>query len=884
MVNRLEVLISAVIASWIRGAIRAPWTVVLVFGVLAAGSLYYAYEHLGMDTDRADMLSPELPFRQDYETYKAAFPQYVDTLLLVIDGDAAELARRAAARLAKKLRRDDSLFKTVWRPGAGAFFDRHAFLYLDVPDLRRLADNLAQVQPFLGTLAQDRSLRGLLRMLEQALAAVDEGEKLDLSPLLEALHEAFEAGRAHRFYRLSWQGLMLGDATPADATRQLVLVQPRLDYDSWLPAEPAMRALARLKKTLRLDGASGVTLRVTGAAALEYEEMQSVARGAGIGAVLSFALVMLALLSGLRSPRLVTASVIVLLASLIITAGFAALAVGHLNLISVAFAVMNIGLGAAYAIHLCLRYRELNTRGADQPVVLRAAASHVSVSLVLAAATTAVGFFAFVPTAYAGVSELGLIAGAGVFISLIASLSLLPALLALFALRAGSAAPPASRYTDALVTFPMRHARAIRWAALALAIGAALALPFARFDYNPLNLRDPASESVATFKDLVDRTDTPPWSITVLMPDLAAAARTSARLQELPSVSRVIWVEDYVPDEQPPKLAIINDMRLIMGLTLMAGSAREPPSHAQQLTALEDFEAALARHLAAGAAPRWRTLVTRLHRDVQHLRQELRAATQAAAAQRVAMLERSLLATLPDTLRLLNRALQARAVTLKDLPPALAAHWRTPDGAYRVEVFPKEDLSDSQALRRFVAQVSAVAPHATGVPVISLRAGQAVVAAFQQAFITSLLAIAALLLLLMRGLRDALLVLAPLLLGGALTGAVVVLTGGQFNFANIIALPLLLGIGVDNGIHMMHRLRSEPGSYVHLLHTSTARAVFYSALTTILSFGSLAFSQHPGTASLGVALTVGVLLILAVTLIVLPALLGLRLDGRGPQV
>ncbi|MGI8739577.1 MAG: MMPL family transporter [Gammaproteobacteria bacterium] len=887
--SRLETALSVAIGWWISRVARAPRAVVLSFVVIAVGSVYYASQHLGMDTDRADMLSAELPFRQDYETYKRAFPQYVDTLLLVIESDTPELARAAADRVANKLKRTNTLFRTVSRPGAGAFFDRHAFLYLDVPELRQLADDLAQVQPFLGTLAQDQSLRGLQQMLTQALNAVDDGEKLDLSPLLKALETAIEAQGAGRFHRLSWQGLMLGNIASDSGARQFILAQPRLDYGNWLPAAPAMNALEGLKHAMALDGSQGVTLRITGAAALEYDEMQSVARGAGTGAVVSLALVILVLLAGMRSPRMVAASVATLLASLIITAGFAAVAIGHLNLISVAFAVMNIGLGADYAIHLCLRCRELNTRGAEQSAVLRTAVSHVGTSLALAAATTAVGFFAFVPTAYAGVSELGLIAGAGVFISLITSLSLLPALLTLFPSRASGdilstwsgpeSSGPASfgRYTDAVAAFPRRHARAIRRTALALAAVAALSLPFASFDYNPLNLRDPDSESVATFQDLVDSDDTPPWSISVLEPDATAAATVAERLRELPSVSRAVSLPDHVPARQVRKLAIIDDMRLIMGLTLMTGAKVDPPSYAEQRAALEDFQAALARHLHSGAEPRWPALTARLRADIRRLLDDLSDGTQ-VAAHSLAALDRSLLATLPDTLNVLDTALKAGPVGFKVLPPPLAAQWRAPGGAYRVEAFPKDDLGDSEALRQFVAQVSALAPHATGLPVISLKAGEAVVAAFQQAFVTSLLVIAVLLLLLMRGPRDALLVLAPLLLGGALTGAVVTLSGHAFNFANIIALPLLLGIGVDNGIHMMHRLRSQPGSYATLLRTSTARAVFYSALTTIVSFGSLAFSAHPGTASLGFLLTVGVLLTLGVTLIVLPALLSWRQD------
>ena len=245
-----------------------------------------------------------------------------------------------------------------------------------------------------------------------------------------------------------------------------------------------------------------------------------------------------------------------------------------------------------------------------------------------------------------------------------------------------------------------------------------------------------------------------------------------------------------------------------------------------------------------------------------------------SAAELLNRLEHNLLATLPDSLELLEASLQATRITAERLPQDLQQRWLSADGRYRVQVFPKENINDNQALRRFVSEVRELAPQATDSPVIMLEAGDAVLAAFQQAFITALVVITLLLLLMLRSLINTVLVLLPLLLAGLLTTTTVILLGIDFNFANIIALPLLLGIGVDNGIHMIHRLRQ--GSLAQLLHTSTARAMFYSALTTILSFGNLSFSPHQGTASMGQILTIGVLLTLASTLLVLPALYTLQ--------
>jgi predicted RND superfamily exporter protein len=236
-------------------------------------------------------------------------------------------------------------------------------------------------------------------------------------------------------------------------------------------------------------------------------------------------------------------------------------------------------------------------------------------------------------------------------------------------------------------------------------------------------------------------------------------------------------------------------------------------------------------------------------------------------------LQTSLLGSLPTRLHALNISLEADRVSKNDLPEELVGHWVASDGRYRVAIFPRENLNDAGAMRRFVDAVKKVAPNATGFPVIYLEAGDAVVKAFQQAFSLALIAVTVLLVILLRPKSDVILVMLPLILAGALTGAASVLLNIPFNFANIIALPLLLGIGVDSGIHMVHRMRAAPPANGQMLQTSTARAVLYSSLTTICSFGNLAVSPHRGMASMGVLLTIGIGFTLLCTLVVLPALM-----------
>jgi hopanoid biosynthesis associated RND transporter like protein HpnN len=493
--------------------------------------------------------------------------------------------------------------------------------------------------------------------------------------------------------------------------------------------------------------------------------------------------------------------------------------------------------------------------------------------LLLCAFTTAAAFFAFIPTAYSGVGELGLIAGTGMFISLVASVTFLPALIDILRpprrLRKRMPAP----IPELLAQLPLRHGVAVRLLALSLGVTALAVLPQARFDYDPINLRDAASESVATFKDLMAESTTSPLSLVVLAPDEAHAALYVKRLSELDVVDDAVSLQSFIPDDQEEKLAIIQDIVLILGSEIDGTPSQTRPTVNEQRAAIRDTLGVIDTYLKAPGTPLWRAAVERLRDTLHALLDNLQISEQAAQTQLMSRVDNNLLGSLPESLDRLKLSLQAGPVQAQDLPSDLVQRWVSKGGIYRIEVYPKEDLSDIKALRRFVSAVRSAAPDATGEPILMLESGNAIVTTFQRAFGIALLVISMVLLIEMRSAADTVLVLVPLIFGALLTGAALVILQIPFNFANIIALPLLLGIGVDNGIHMIRRMRSTAMSQADLLRSSTARAMVFSALTTICSFGNLSFSSHPGTASMGQILTIGVSLTLLATLIVLPALL-----------
>ncbi|MDQ6987998.1 MAG: MMPL family transporter [Mariprofundaceae bacterium] len=861
----------------------AAW-VLIISAMLTGASIYFTATHLGFNTNTNAMLAADLPFRKAYQVFEQAFPQYLNNILIVIDGDTPETTRNAAKRLAESLEKNPQLFESVYLPHANRFLEKNALLYLTQDKLEDMSEKIAEIQPFLGTLSSDPSLRGLFSVLERAVNDHEHDIQTDIAPLLRQISTAIKKNMQQQRYLLSWQEAMQGNGKDSAARQQFIVVRPHMDFGALLAAKPAIQYIRTEIAELNLDANHGLNVRLTGSAALAYDELLSVSKGVKTAAILALIMVAVLLSLGLGSLRLVAMTLLCLIAGLSFSAAFATLVIGHLNLISVAFAVLYVGLGVDYAIHLCLRYRELLSKGVAPASAPWQAVQDVGGSLLLCALSTAIGFYCFVPTDYTGISELGIISGTSMFISLAITLILLPAMLCLW-MKDTPPSPDPGRLAQGFTSFcqyVVQYRKSIRTGAFLLALGALFLLPQMRFDYDPINLRDPHSESVRTYKELIDRRSISPSSIMLLVGDREKAQELERRIKKLPSVDKTIALFDFIPRQQSEKLAIIDDMALLLAPQNTA-ILDTPPTAQQQLAAMQSLDKSLMQYLrnTSVAADNLFQAFQALHATLANFIDKLEQQNPQTQENTLLRLQKSLLGTLPASFASLHTALQVRAIDESDIPDSLRRRWLSNNGIWRIEVTAKENIRDIDALRRFVADVRSIAPNATGAPVFTLAAGDVVIHAFMQASMMALILIFLLLFVMLRSIKDAALVLFPLLLATALTGAAAVLLGIPLNFANVIALPLLLGIGVDNGIHMIQRYRQmqKRGKNTHqLLASSTAQAVVLSALTTILAFGNLAFSAHQGTAGMGQLLMLGVLFTMLCTLLVLPAFLNPTLN------
>ena len=830
----------------VSASARWAWTTIATALLLTGLASWFAATHFAITADTGQLIASSLAWKQDEARFDAAFPQTVDTAVVVIDAATPETAEAAAAALAQRLAADSGRFHNVERPDGGPFFDRYGLLLLPPAELTATTAELIEAQPLLAPLAADPSLRGIMNALATASQAGDAGKLKAPFAKLDAALRSVLAGRDPRF---SWRGLIGGKPDPR-TLRRFVVVQPKLDFGAVEPGAESTAAIREAARELRLDAAHGVRVRLTGPVPLADEEFATLGERAVPITLAMLGAVVVLLWFATRSGAMIAAILATTIAGLVITAALGLVTVGRFNLISVAFIPLFVGLGIDFGIQFCVRFRA-ERMTAPPPAALAATGAALGTSLALAAAATAAGFFAFLPTDYVGVSELGVIAGVGMAVAFGLSLTLLPALL--MVLR------PAARGHEAgiaalgrLECFVEQRRRAILIVAAVVALACLATVPLLRFDFNPLHLRSPQVESMATVLELMRDPINTPNIIEVIAPNTDAATALAAKLSKLPDVAQAVTLTSFAPRDQSASRAILDDAAMLLDTVLDPVSVAPPPSDVEDIASLRATAAALARL----PLPESKTLSDTLGKLA------------AAPPRSRARAADALVPGLKALLRQIRTALQPGPLTLAQLPRSLVADWQAADGRTRVELFPR--ANDNAALTRFSDQVLALAPHATGVPIGIRYSGQTIVAAFIKAGILSLLAIAVLLFVVLRRVRDVLLTLTPILFSGLLTMATCVVVRLPFNFANIIALPLMFGIGVAFHIYLIMAWRQgQP----HLLGSSLARGVLFSALTTGIAFGALALSSHPGTASMGVLLMISLAWTLFAALVFKPALL-----------
>lgn len=828
--------------------------------VLAAFAGWFAATHLGVSTDTDLLFKSSLPWRQRAIQMNRDFPQFDNLLVAVINARIPEEADATANALAAALSADKTHFLTVRRPDTNPFLQKEGLLFLSTKQLSSLMDHTIDAQPFLGQLVADPSARGLFSALSLLGMGVTQGD-VDLSPYLPAVsgfHKAMADVLSGHPHPLSWETLLGGDLADLAGQYRFVLVQPKQNYGALEPGGAATKAMRAIIATLPDVKSGHARVRITGQIALADEEFASVAEGAVQGLVGSVILITIWLFLAVRTWRLIVPILMTLGLGLLLTVLFASVAVGTLNLVSVGFGVLFVGIAVDFSIQFSVRYREYRYQTGSAEAAMSQTAARAGVQILIASLATSAGFLAFVPTDFVGVAELGLIAGVGMLIAFLCTLGLLPAAIALFQ-PPGEMREVGFAFAAGLDPLVRRHRWPILGAFAVLAIAGVASAPFLRFDSNPLDTKNPNTEAMRTLRDLIDNPITNPYTIDIIAPSAEAAKAMSARLDKLDTVDSVISINTFVPADQQQNLAIITDANTILAPTLAPHGSVAPVTpqdiRLAAKAALAQIDPALAKlpsnHPLAEVAADLRVIQTAPDATLLTLNAELTR-------------------FLPTELNQLRTSLNAAPITLQTIPPDFARDWLLPDGQARIQVNPKPEAKTPAGLHRFVQQVTAIDPNAGGAAVTIVDTADTTVGAFRQAAAYAVVAIVVILSALLRRPLDVAMVMAPLLLSALMTLLITVLLPLPINFANIIALPLLLGVGVSFNIYFVMNWRA--GQH-NPLGSATARAILFSALTTGTAFGSLALSAHPGTASMGELLLISLGCTLAASLVFIPALL-----------
>jgi len=837
---------------------------VLLAGIgLAVAAGIYSQRNFAINTDVAKLISPDLDWRKREIDYEKAFPGHHDTILAVVEAPTPEQARQATDALEQKLLPQTDRFIWIRRPGGGPFFDTNGLLFLPTPEVAKQTSQLASAAPIFDILIDDPSIRGLTGVLEFGLGGAQRGQysKDAMARPLGMVADTVEKVLAKQPANFSWRELSSSEPLTEGDRRGLLSIRPVLDFKALEPGGAATDAIRQTVKDLDLAGQYGARVRLTGPVPIANEEFATVQEGALVNHTATVLVVLFILWCALKSPRIILAVFLTLAIGLSITTAIGLMMVGAFNLISIAFFVLFVGLGVDFGIQYSVRYRAERHEVDDLHGALEKAGRYSAVPLTLAAVATAAGFLSFLPTDYKGVSELGKIAGAGMLIAFAAAVTVLPALLSILN-PPGEAEPLGYKFMAPVDRFMERHRIAIVASTLGVAILGLPLLYFLHFDFNPMNLRSTKVESIATYLDLRRDPNTGTNAIEVIAPSRAAAKEIEARLAKVPEVARTLSLDTFIPEDQQAKLAVIRKAAASLNPILNETTRGTPPSDEENVAALKHSADSLRKTAGEDQGP-GATAARRLADALSRLAQADKPTRDKAEAVFITPLNVAL-----DQVR---EMLKAQPVSAKTLPPDLLSDWTTSDGRVRVEAQPKGDPNDNETLRKFADAVLKVQPDAIGGPISILKSGDTIVWAFIQAGGWALLSISILLWIVLRRIGDVLLTLVPLVLAGVLTLEICVIIGLPMNFANIIALPLLLGIGVAFKIYYVTAWRA---GQTDLLQSSLTRAIFFSALTTATAFGSLWLSSHPGTSSMGKLLALSLVTTLAAAVLFQPALMG----------
>ena len=888
-------LFVTLLRSVIRGVCRRPRTVLVVAALLSLLAGWLGITRLTLVSDQDVLVSETLPFQKNYLAYLRNFGD-LEYLYVVIDGTEPGRAKAFADDLATRLSHHPELIQDVmYRIGPDELGDG-MLLYLEPEQVRTLGRTVEQIATDLTPVLATGQLSVLFDWIGTRLSAPQNQQSGELAPLFmvlgplfEGLAETLATDAPYRSPFSSFSDDQLQQYTFTVNGRFLImLVQVPKDFTTTQVIEQPLNVLRVALQESRAQF-PGLDAGITGRPVLQADEMATSTHDMTLATIMAIIGVSLLFVVSFRAVWRPLLAVVTLLVSIVWTFGWAAITVGSLNLLSTVFTLVIVGIGINYGMHILARYLEERERGLTADQALERSMVTAGVGNLTCAATSAAAFFCALLTDFKALAELGFIAGSGIFLSLIAMMTVYPAIIYLLDHRLINQHTPQQEY-------PRRHMIRLRvlgrllgrpWLVLAIVAAITLALlpwvPRITFDDNLLMLQSQELESVQWELALIEESGESTWFAASQVDTLDAVRSLSRRFSLLPTVSKVESLLDALPTDQDEKRALLTQSAgRLAALTVPHDAPADPEKVRRALTRIQDgLEMIEEKLFVAGREDEVLHITTLLETVDRAVSTIDPAPAQHGIAERLSSYQQAFMADLRNQLERWRPRFTPDGVTEQSLPHVVRSHFIGHDGRYLITITPDEDIWDPQAMASFVSDLRTIDPLVTGPPITSYEAARLMRRAFQETAIFSVVAVAALIWMHFGRWRAVLLAFIPLVTGLTWLFGAMGLFGISLNLANFFAIPILIGIGIDGGIQMVQRMHEEPRR--PMLETSTATSIALSSMTTLIAFGSLMLGHHRGVASLGQVMALGIISILVATTIILPSiheLLVRRRPGR----
>jgi len=872
-------------ASLLTGPLRAITGLVLRWPkvtmglaiLLAIASVACASLVLQFRTSRLDLINPESAYNKRWIDFIEDFGDR-DDAVVVVEAESPERVRAGIEHAAAAILRRDELFESVLYKIDLDRVRAKGLHHLRREDLERIDHSLHSMRPVLSGDWSGLNLGTMLPRLAVLAADADSSRRQAATAALKLHLENLQAALERRdAYQSPWplhepeppaaEGLPAPYMLTGDGRMGLVLLHLKSDGPAFAQGSHSIDELRRMLKQLENRHAD-IRFGLTGLPVMENDEMRASQQAtikASIVSLLGVACLFVAGFGGLRHPLMTVASLMIALAW---SLGYLTLAVGHLNILSMSFGVILIGLGIDFGIHFLARYMHLRAARQSSREALQNTSAGVGPGIVVGGATTAIAFFTTGLTRFTGVAELGLIAGGGVLLCVVSALVVLPAFIYLADRnRSGQRVGRALSVRPSLAVFE-RFPRLTIIVSVASTLVVATGLPSLWYDHNLLNLQPLGLESVELEERLLAETDQSVWFALSLAATPEEVLARKRQFEQLPSVQRTEEIASLVRAGDEEKSSLIERI---------AAQLADLPDQPPLLRVVRPDEL-VDRLEAVSARLDGRAGTKQVARQLRLTLARIAEAPESEALRQIARYQQRVADDLLESLDKIRAAADPEPPELRDLPPSLVDRFVGHSGRYLLKVYSKADIWNMEELEQFVREVRSVDPQATGKPLQTYEASQEMLRSYMHAALYALLAVLMVLILDFQRLGYCLLALAPVGLGMLQMFGLLGMFGIPLNPANMIVVPLILGIGLDDGVHVIHDFRSQSGPY--RLSRSTATAVLLTSLTTMIGFGSMMIAEHQGLQSLGRVLTIGITCCLFTSLVPLPALLGLLTRKR----